>query len=609
MESNRGKILVIGLWAVVGLLLCKIFYIQIINTGYRTDASNNSMVYETIYPPRGIIYDRNGEILVGNKVCYDIMCTPREVHGFDTLRLSSILGLESGFVKEKMLYYKRYRSRIGYRTVPFVKQVDAVTYQRFAEESHSFPGFSARVRSVRDYPFNAGGNLLGYVREVDSDYIARHPDEYRSGDYAGMTGLEAAREKELRGEKGYHIYLRDSKNQLRNLFKDGDEDKDAVPGKDIVTTIDAHLQQYGQQLMEGKKGSLIAIEPSSGEILAMVSSPGIDVSVLAEIGKHYSELSKDPNKPMFNRTVMASYPPGSVFKLVNGLIGLQEGVLRPGDIYPCYNGFQYSSSHKLGCHSHRSPINLQSAVAMSCNAYFCFVFRNILENSRYEGTKQAFDRWREYVTSFGFGHKLGSDFPYELGGNIPTSRYYDKVYGKGRWRFSNVVSLSIGQGEIGATPLQIANLAATVANRGWYRIPHLVRETEGVGMDPKFIEKNYTLVDTTQFEKVIGGMWLAVNGGEESGGTARLARVRGLDICGKTGTAQNPHGEDNSVFICFAPKDNPRIAVVGYIENAGWGGSWACPIASLLVEKYLTGEISQGRKWLEKSMMEARLLQ
>ena len=600
--NNRSRTLIIGLWVVIAILLGRIFYIQIVDSSYKRDATNNSMVYETVYPPRGIIYDRNGLVLVGNEVSYDILVTPREVKEFDTLALAQALGVDTAFVNERMAYYRKYRSRIGFQTLTFVKHLPVEQYLRFAETQYEYPGFRGQVRSSRTYPFNAGGNLLGYVNEVNADEIKADPEAYRSGDYIGKTGLEAIREKELRGTKGYHIFLRDSRNRKQDSYAGGEYDKPAVPGTDIVTTIDAPLQQYGQELMEGKKGSLIAIEPATGEILTMVSSPGIDVNVLSDISSHYAELVLDPNKPMFNRTVQASYPPGSVFKLVNGLIGLQEGVLQPSYEYPCSHGYAYSSNHKLGCHGHRSPLNLTEAVMMSCNAYFCYVLKNLLENKSYPSVDDAFDRWREYVLSFGFGRKLGSDFPAELGGNIPTSGFYDRHYGKGRWKFSNVVSLSIGQGEIGATPLQIANLAATVANRGWYKIPHIVRDSAAV----QYQEKHYTLVDTSQFSKVVQGMWLAVNCGAGNGGTATAGHVDGLDICGKTGTAQNPHGADNSVFICFAPKDNPKIAVVGYVEGAGWGGSYACPIASLLVEKYLTGHIS--RPELEERMKNTRFI-
>ena len=606
-RNNRSTKMVIGLGVVLLILLGRLFYVQILNESYKIDADNNSMAREMIYPPRGVIYDRNGLLLVGNRICYDILVTPKEITGLDTLALAQILDTTVDFVRERMRYYHNYRSRIGWQTLTFLKQIDPEVYGHFAEEQFRFPGFKGQVRTLREYPFNAGGNLLGYTSEVSAEFLADHPD-YKAGDYYGRTGLEAARETDLRGKKGWHIYQRDPRGQKKNVYRDGEFDIEAEPGKDIVTTIDAYLQQYGQQLMKGKKGSLVAIEPSTGEILTMVSSPGIDVEVLAEFGRHYDKLSRDKNKPLYNRAVTASYPPGSVFKLVNGLVGLEDGVLEPGMQYPCNGGYVYTSSgKKLGCHYHRSPLNMEDAIMMSCNGYFCYVFKSILENPRYKNTEEAFDHWREMVMSFGFGRKLGSDFPSELNGNIPSSEYYNRYYKKGHWRFPTIVSLSIGQGEILTTPLQIANLAATLANRGYYYIPHVVKASEGVEIDPKYYEKQYTLVDTTQFHKVIRGMWKAVNWYGD-GATANVAHVDGLDICGKTGTAQNPHGKDNSVFICFAPKDNPKIAVAAYIENAGFGASWASPIASLLVEKYLNGEISPGRRDLERHVINTKLI-
>ena len=607
MKLERANKLRIGLLIMAGILIAKIFYIQIIDDRYKIDASNNSMVYDIIYPTRGVIYDRNGKIIVGNKVAYDILVTPKEVTEFDTLLLASVLEVEPDFIRSKMAEYRKNRRRIGYQSVIMMKQLSAEKYMKFSEIQYKFPGFRGQVRSIRDYPFNAGGNLLGYVSEVDQSYISRHPGEYRPGDYAGKTGLEAAREADLKGEKGYHIYLRNSHNQIQTRYKDGEMDKEAIPGKDILTTIDADLQQYGQLLMQNKVGSLVAIEPSTGEILTMVSSPGIDVEMLADIGKHYKEIVSDPHKPMFNRAVQAPYPPGSVFKLVNGLIGLEEGVLKPEYTYPCNKGY-YFGKHKLGCHAHRSPLDLEDAIMMSCNGYFCYVMRNILENRKYGSQAEALDKWHDYVSSFGFGHKLGSDFPAELGGTIPTSNYYNKIYGKGGWKFTTVISISIGQGEIGVTPLQIANMCATVANRGYYYIPHIVKDSDSLRIDDKFRERQYTMVDTTNFKKVIKGMWKAVNSGFGSGGTASIAAVKGLDICGKTGTAQNPRGADNSVFICFAPMDNPKIAVAAYVENAGFGATWSAPIASLLVEKYLTGTISEDRKPLEERMLNGDLM-
>ncbi len=607
MDKERRHIyLLIGLGVIATMLLVRIFSLQVISDHYKEDADRNSTVYETIYPTRGIIYDRNGHILVGNKVAYDIMVTPREVKAFDTLALAAVLDVSPDFIREKLKEYRRRRSSIGFQSVTMMRTVPAETYTRFDEVKYKFPGFKGQIRGIRDYPVNAGGNLLGYVSEVNQRYIDKHPGEYRSGDYAGMTGIEAAREKELRGEKGYHIYLRNSRNQIEQRYKDGAEDKEAIPGKDIVTTIDATLQQYGQELMANKVGSIVAIEPSTGEILSLVSSPGIDVSQLADIGKYYSEIVNNPYKPMYNRAVQASYPPGSVFKLVNGLIGLQEGVLRPEMMYPCSQGYHFGSGHKLGCHAHKSPINMEESIMMSCNAYYCYVLKNILDNRKYDSVAEGLDAWHEYVTSFGFGRKLGSDFPAELSGSIPTSKTYNRAYGKGRWNSTTVISISIGQGEILATPMHLANLCATIANRGYYYIPHIVKESEGVPLDQRFKEKQYTKVDTVHFPKLLKGMWRAVNSGPGMGGTAWIAHVDSLDICGKTGTAQNPRGADNSVFICFAPMENPKIAIAAYVENGGFGAAYAAPIASLMVEKYLKGDVS--RKDLEKRMKSSNLL-
>ena len=607
MDLNRENKLIIGLCTAAAILIVKLFSIQIINDRYKLAAENNSLIYTTIYPTRGIIHDRDGRILVGNKMSYDLMVTPREVEPFDTLEFCRVLDISPEFVREKMSEYRRFRSKIGWRTVVMIKQLPQETYMRFAEVAYKFPGFRGQMRSIRDYPYNAGGNLLGYVSEVDQRYIDRHQGEYQSGDYAGKTGIEAAREKELRGEKGYNIMLRDSRNKIMSRYQDGEMDKEAVPGKDITTTIDAELQHYGQMLMGGKVGSLIAIEPATGEILTMVSSPGIDVEMLADIGRHYGDIANDPYKPMFNRTVQASYPPGSVFKLVNGLIGLQEGVITPNTHYKCNMGYHFGRN-KLGCHAHKSPVDFEESIMMSCNAYYCYILRDLLENGQNGSVAESMDKWNEYVKSFGFGKKLGSDFPSELGGFIPDSKYYNKVYGKGAWKGTTVISLSIGQGEIGCTPLHMANLCAILANRGWYRTPHIIKDSEHVRIDDRFREKNYTLVDTVHFQKVIGGMYRAVNSGFGSGGTASIAAVKGLDICGKTGTAQNPHGDDHSVFICFAPRDNPQIAVAAYVENGGFGATWAAPIASLLTEMYLTGEIRPERKYLEERVLDGNLL-
>lgn len=602
---KKRNVLIFGALTVGAVLIAQLFNLQIIKKEYKITAENNAYKYVVRYPVRGLIMDRNNNILVGNKNTYDIMVTPIEVKEFDTLDLCSIFGLDTLEVRARFKEYSNNRKKIGYQAITFLKQVSNVQYSIFMEKAYKFPGFSAVSRTSRNYPFAAGANLFGYVTEVDADFIKKNP-EYKSGDYVGASGLEKSYEDVLKGEKGYNILLRDVHNRIQSSFSNGEYDKDAVPGKDIVSTIDGHLQQYGEQLMKAKVGSVVAIEPSTGEILALISSPGINIEQLATINKHYKEIVNDPYKPMFNRAVMSAYPPGSVFKLVNGLIGLQEGVITPLTRYNCVMGYPYGNT-KLGCHAHPSPVDLTQSIMMSCNAYYCYTFRAILENKKYGSVSEAFENWREMVMSFGFGKKLGTDFPAELGGTLPTTSTYDKIHGKNRWRANSIISLSIGQGEIGTTPLHLANLAATIANRGYYYIPHLVKDSPDTTINPRFKEKHYTMVDTTHFQKVIEGMYLAVNAPAGAGGTARLAHVDGIDICGKTGTAQNPHGKDNAVFICFAPRENPKIAIAAYIENAGFGGTWAAPIASLMIEKYLTGEIS--RKDLEKRMMESSLIQ
>ena len=372
----------------------------------------------------------------------------------------------------------------------------------------------------------------------------------------------------------------------------------------MTTTIDGMLQAYGEQLMKNKVGSLVAIEPATGEILTMVSSPGIDVNLLADINKHYKDIVRDPYKPMFNRAVQSPQPPGSVFKLVNGLIGLQEGVLTPDTRYGCNRGYVVGNL-RVGCHGHPSPIDLYQSIMMSCNAYYCYVFRSILDNPKYGSVREGFEKWKEYTASFGFGHRLDTDIPGEKAGTMPSAERYDRIHGKDRWRSLSIISLSIGQGEIGCTPLHLANLAATIANRGWYYTPHLQKDMPDCPIDERFKERHYTLVDTTHFADIVKGMELAINytGG---GATATVARIPGIIACGKTGTAQNPHGKDNSVFICVAPKDNPKIAVAAYVENAGFGATWALPVASLMLEKYLTGEISPQRKYLEDRLLTTR---
>ncbi len=603
LDIKKRSILIIGIMVVTILIVIQLFNIQIVDNQYKINADNNAFRYDVRYPARGLILDREGRILVGNETAYDIMITPFEVKQFDTTDLCDIFGLDIAQVRETLKGYRKYRRKIGYQTLPFVKQANSRQYAVFLEKSYKFPGFNAISRTTRTYPYNAGGNLLGYITEVDTSYMRKNP-EYKRGDYVGRTGMEQAFEKILRGDKGYNIFLRDVHNKVKSSFSEGKYDKEAIPGKSIISSIDAELQSYGEFLMNNKIGSVVALEPSTGEVLALVSSPGVTVDKLASINKYYSELINDPHKPMFNRAVMSPYPPGSVFKIVNGLIGLQEGVIDLDDRFLCTNG--YHIGRGVACHSHPSPNDIEEAIMMSCNTFFCYTFREILDNKKYPNIYASFTRWKEYVESFGFGKKLGTDIPFELGGTLPTTETYDKIHGKNHWKSLSIISLAIGQGEIGTTPLHLANLAAIIANRGYYYTPHIIKGSPDTTINSDYTQKHYTLVEKEHFDVAVRGMYRAVNSPPGSGATAWRVAVPGLDICGKTGTAQNPHGKDNSVFICFAPRDNPKIAIAVYIENAGFGATWAAPIASLMVEKYLKKTVE--RKDLEKNISEANTI-
>ncbi len=580
----KRRTIIIFLSIVFGVLILKLLNIQVFNSSYRREAEQNALRQEVLYPPRGEVYDRNGEFLVRSIASYDLMMTPKDVKEFDTVALATLAGVTPERLIREIRRAENYSRRIP---SPVVKQMTLESKLLF-DEGH-FPGFHTIFRTMRSYPRKIAGNLLGYISEVSDRQIAED-QYYKAGDYAGISGIELAYEPYLRGKKGVEIKEVDVNGVMRGAYKDGLHNVAPASGEAIVASLSAELQALGEELMQGKVGSIIAIEPSTGEILVMVSSPSYDPDELVgrERGNNYMKLLANERKPLFNRAVMSRYPPGSTFKIINGLIGLQEGVLVPSKQYPCYEG--YTVGRGVKCHVHTSPLNLQQAVQMSCNAYFCFVFRSILDNPIYGGVKNGFNVWEEYVRSFGFGSSLESDFVGELTGYVPNAAFYDKSY-RGRWNSLTVISLAIGQGELGCTPLQMANLAATVANRGFYYPPHVVQEIVGRdSLDKRFYERHYTKVEPRHFDTFVDGMYDAVH---KDGGTARIAYVEGLDICGKTGTAQNPHGADHSTFISFAPKDNPRIAISVYVENGGFGASTAAPIASLIIEKYLTGKISR----------------
>lgn len=579
----RMRVLQVVVLIVFGVIAARLAYIQLIDSKYEELARGNALRYEVQYPSRGEVFDRNGEYLVQSRECYDLMVIYREMdrEGFDTTLFCQVTGLShEGLVRE--LANARVRPRAPRMVMNYMSKEDKLRF-----DECNFAGFYTVYRTARQYPRKVGGNLLGYVGEVNSEMLRRYPS-YQAGEYVGISGVESAYEPELRGKKGVKISEVDTHGAIKGSYMDGRFDSLPVPGKSIVCTIDARLQLFAEELMAGKVGAAVAIEPSTGEILMMVSSPTYDPDELVgrERGNNYMKMLGNKRQPLYNRAVRAKYPPGSTFKLVQGLIGLQEGVLRPSDLHVCHEGYQ-AGRRRMKCHSHASPLDLRFAVATSCNAYFCYVFRDILDNPKYGNVKEGYDAWKEYVESFGFGRKLGSDFLDERDGYVPDRGWYDRQY-RGSWNSLTVISLAIGQDALGCTPLQLANLAAIVANRGYYYIPHIVKKVEGRdSLDRRFYERHYTKVDPRHFEPIVEGMWRGVN----VGGTSMLARLEGLDVCGKTGTAENPRGRDHSTFLSFAPKDNPKIAISVYVENGGFGASAALPIASLLEEYYLTDTI------------------
>lgn len=580
------------------ILLVRLFVIQVVKDTYRLSADNNVLRYVTQYPARGLIYDRDKELMVYNQAAYDLMVVPAQVTGIDTTEFCNLLEISVSSFRDRM------NAAINYsRRAPsvFLKQISAESYARFQEKLFSYPGFYVQPRTLRKYSKPIAGHILGYVSEVDESVVKKDP-YYKAGDYIGKLGIEEAYEKYLRGRRGVTIYLVDVYSRIKGSYADGRLDTVAVQGEDIISTFDMDIQEYGELLMRNKSGSIVALEPKTGEVLALISSPNYDPGLL--VGRirseNYSRLSADTALPLFNRAIQAKYPPGSTFKPINGLIGLQENVITPSTLFGCNHGYLF-----IGCHSHSSPLDLIHGISNSCNAYFCQVYRRILENPEYPTVEAAYIKWKEYLNQFGFGQRLGIEFTNELTGLVPSPAYFDRYYGKNGWKALTIISMAIGQGEIETTPLQMANMTAAIANRGYYYTPHIVR---AIGTDrkpdEKYIAKHAISIDSANFESIVQGMEEAVNGG--AGATARIAALKDIIVCGKTGTAQNPHGKkDHSVFIAFAPKDDPKIAIAVYVENAGFGSTYAAPIASLMIEKYLTGKVTN--KYSEQRILDLNL--
>ena len=580
--------------------ICKLFFLQVIDSSYKESAAQNVLRKVISYPSRGLIYDRNQKLLVYNKAAYDLLVTPKNLEPFDTTELCNNLDINKKILTDALKKAKRYSY---YKPSVILKQLSPEVYAGLQEQLFRYPGFFVQIRTLREYPKKIAAHALGFVGEVNQKTIDNN-FYYSKGDYIGVSGLEKAYEKELRGEKGVNFYLVDVHNQIKGSYKNGEKDTSAILGNDLISTIDRDIQEYAEKLMQNKRGAVVAIEPSTGEILCCYSGPSYDPNLLVgrQRGSNYEKLLIDPIKPLTNRAISASYSPGSTFKVLQALIALNEGVIDPTTSFIC-NG---PNSHPIRCtHFHESPIALEGGIRESCNTYFWNIFKLIIGNA--PNAEEGYKKWRNYITSFGLGHTIGTELYGESSGNIPLPTYYDHYFGRHHWNALTIRSLSIGQGEVILTPLQMANTTAIIANRGYYITPHLVKsvkKNDGTIRKLHF-KKHLTTINPKYFEPVINGMQQVVN----NTNTRYTAFVNGITICGKTGTVQNVHGSDNSAFIAFAPKDHPKIAVAVYVEFGIWGARYAAPIASLIIEKYLNDSIQgTNRKYLEQKMFDTNLL-
>lgn len=609
LDSRRYVILTFVI-LISGVYLFRLFQMQVLDDSWKVRAKEIAEQRRFITPPRAVMFDRNMKKVVTNKAYYNLMFVEDNITHLDTAKFAKLVGMTREEVRNR---FKEIRYREGkytrkdgekvpnyqsIRPYPFLKELTNDEISLIAPHLDEFPGFYEQVTSMRNYPYAGGANILGYIQETNAEEL--EDKYYRSGDNIGRTGVERYYEKELRGQKGVHYIVRSAMNNAIQEYEDGRYDTIALQAPALTLGMDIDLQVYGEQLMQNKRGCIVAIEPSTGEILAMVSSPSYDPNLFvgrSNISKNYSKLLNDPEKPLFPRPLAAEYPPGSIFKLINALIGMQEGVIDENASFPCNKSL-------VGCHGHPQATSVAKGVQMSCNPYFYAVTRKILQQGKsknhFEDAYQGLAVWNKYMESFGLGYKLETDVTGLRAGLIPTPAFYDKWYGHHGWAFSTIRSISIGQGEVKLTPLQMANVAAIMANRGWFITPHIVKSIGDKGPLEQFKTKHKTMVDPAFFKPVVEGMRMAVN---EGGGTARRARIKDMVVCGKTGTAQNPHGEDHSVFIAFAPMNKPKIAIAVFIENAGFGGTWAAPIASLMMEKFINGKVEN--KVEEKRILEA----
>ena len=590
LENRKYVIGGVAIFIVV-VYIIRLFALQIMSDDYKKNADSNAFLKKIDYPSRGVITDRNGKLLVFNQPSYDIMVVMNEAKGrLDTLDFCQTLGITREEFDKRMETIKDRSKNPGYSRFTqqlFLSQLSDKDFSIFHEKMFRYPGFYIQRRSIRQYQYPVAAHVLGDVAEVSPADI-EEDDYYQPGDYSGKLGVEIKNEKQLRGEKGVQILLRDAHGRIQGSYQNGALDKRPVPGKNLTLAIDYNLQALGERLMEGKIGSIVAIEPSTGEVLCMVSSPNYDPRIMVgrARSKNHRRLSTDPMKPLLNRSIMGQYPPGSTFKTTQGLTFLSEGIINPATPFGCSHGFYFRGLH-VGCHGHASPLSIVPALSTSCNAFFCWGLYYMIGNrSKYGSVQNAMNTWRDYMVSMGFGYKLGIDLPGEKRGLIPNAEFYDKAY-RGSWNGLTVISISIGQGEVNATPLQIANLGATIANRGYFYVPHVVRKVQGEPLDTTYTQRHYTKATKKAYDYVVQGMRASV-----LGGTCRALGKYDFMACGKTGTAQN-RGHDHSVFMGFAPMDNPKIAVAVYVENGGWGADYGVPLGGLIMEQYIHGKLSE----------------
>lgn len=606
--ANRQYIIA-ALVVIIGVIYTiQLFNLQILSPQYRDYADSNAFLRRTLYPARGAIYDRNGELLVYNRPTYDVMMVVREMTRFDTLDFCRTLDIDVDrfhVLDAEMRDLRRNPGYSSYTPQLFMSQLDAEEYGLLQEKLYKFPGIYIQSRTERQYNFPNMGLILGYVAEVDKNKMAADP-YYLRGDYVGKSGIELSHELDLRGEKGVEILLRDAHGRVQGRYDEGNQDKAPVSGKDLTLGIDIELQAYGELLMQNKVGSIVMIEPSTGEILAMISAPSYDPALLTgkDFGRNYQALENDPYKPLINRSIAGTYPPGSTFKAAQGLVFLEEEIITPETMFSCYGGYPPLGGRPR-CHGHHSPLAIQYALATSCNSFFSYGLNYMLNNrTKYANTRESFDVWRDHMVNMGFGYRLGIDLPSEKRGFIPNSKFYSTVFNTERWHVHNIISISIGQGEILTTPLQIANLGATIANRGHFYTPHVVSEVKNGNLESVFTTKHETGIDRAHYELTVKGMADAV-----TVGTCRGINLEPLvEVCGKTGTSENPHGDDHSLFMGFAPKDNPEVAIAVIVENGRFGATNAVPIARLMLQKYFRGEIPESDKWLEQTIMSREIL-